>query len=213
MNSRFNDLQYWNKYYDDILKSSINSEPSPFARYLVEAGMFQNRTSVFELGCGNGRDSLYFTKQGMIVVAVDQCQNTTLYLNKFDNLTSFNQDFTNLDALDPKTEIIYSRFTFHSIDVSGEDRTLSWVYNNLKKDGLFCIEARTIKDPLCGKGIDKGNNIWFHNDHHRRFINADIFKMKLEKAGFSIIQFEENSGFAKHKDEDPTVLRAILKKV
>jgi len=87
------------------------------------------------------------------------------------------------------------------------------VYNNLKKDGILCVEARTLKDPIFGKGIDKGNNIWFYNDHHRRFIDALSFKNKLVEMGFEIKLFEENNGFAKHKDDDPVVLRAIVKKL
>ena len=46
---------YWNRYYQDGL---CPMDPSPFARYaatLVEPG----RTLV-DLGCGNGRDALYF---------------------------------------------------------------------------------------------------------------------------------------------------------
>jgi hypothetical protein len=100
----------------------------------------------------------------------------------------------------------------HSVNLDGEDRTLDWIFNNLKSQGLFCVEARTIKDDICGKGEDKGNNIWFYNGHHRRFIEADEFKEKLKKIGFEIIYFEEQNGFAKYKDSDPIVLRAIVKK-
>ena len=44
-------------------------DPSPFARYaatLVEPG----RTLV-DLGCGNGRDALYFASLGLSVIAID----------------------------------------------------------------------------------------------------------------------------------------------
>ncbi len=44
-------------------------------------------------------------------------------------------------------DVVYSRFTLHSVDAQGEKRTLKWVYDNLKTGGFFCIEVRTIKDP------------------------------------------------------------------
>lgn len=57
---------YWNRYYQDGL---CPMDPSPFARYaatLVEPG----RTLV-DLGCGNGRDALYFASLGLSVIAID----------------------------------------------------------------------------------------------------------------------------------------------
>ena len=57
---------YWNLYYENKL---CPTEPSPFARYvstLVEPGR-----TLAELGCGNGRDALYFASLGLDVVAMD----------------------------------------------------------------------------------------------------------------------------------------------
>ena len=100
----------------------------------------------------------------------------------------------------------------HSIAEVEENNTLKWVFDNLENKGLICIEVRTTKDPLCGKGIDKGNNVWFYNNHHRRFVSANNFRNKLLQIGFKISLFEENNGFAPHKDEDPIVLRVIASK-
>ena len=57
---------YWNLYYQNKL---CPTSPSPFARYvstLVEPGR-----TLAELGCGNGRDALYFASLGLDVVAMD----------------------------------------------------------------------------------------------------------------------------------------------
>jgi len=63
-----------------------------------------------------------------------------------------------------------------------------------------------------GKGDDKGNNVWFYNDHHRRFIDVGAFKFKLQEIGFEFEFFQEANGFAKYKEEDPVVLRMIAVK-
>lgn len=209
---KINDKKYWSEFYFN--NNELTKKPSLFAQYLVENSVINEGDVLFELGCGNGRDSIFFAQNNIDVTAVDQCDKNISFLNEQHNNISFiSDDFTNLSNLESKVNVVYSRFTLHSINDEGELRTLNWVYNNLKKDGILCVEARTLKDPIFGKGIDKGNNIWFYNDHHRRFIDALSFKNKLVEMGFEIKLFEENNGFAKHKDDDPVVLRAIVKKL
>lgn len=209
---KINDKKYWSEFYFN--NNELTKKPSLFAQYLVENSVINEGDVLFELGCGNGRDSIFFAQNNIDVTAVDQCDKNISFLNEQHNNISFiSDDFTNLSNLESKVNVVYSRFTLHSINDEGEQRTLNWVYNNLKKDGILCVEARTLKDPIFGKGIDKGNNIWFYNNHHRRFIDALSFKNKLVEMGFEIKLFEENNGFAKHKDDDPVVLRAIVKKL
>ena len=50
------DTEYWNKYYE---KNSAPVEPSLFAKYVAEE--LQPGKTLLELGCGNGRDSLFFS--------------------------------------------------------------------------------------------------------------------------------------------------------
>jgi ubiquinone/menaquinone biosynthesis C-methylase UbiE len=209
---KINDKKYWSEFYFN--NNELTKKPSLFAQYLVENSVINEGDVLFEIGCGNGRDSIFFAHNNIDVTAVDQCDKNISFLNEQHNNISFiSDDFTNLSNLESKVNVVYSRFTLHSINDEGEQRTLYWVYNNLKKDGILCVEARTLKDPIFGKGIDKGNNIWFYNNHHRRFIDALSFKNKLVEMGFEIKLFEENNGFAKHKDDDPVVLRAIVKKL
>tara|TARA_B110000285_G_scaffold206038_1_gene244267 strand:+ start:13 stop:654 length:642 start_codon:yes stop_codon:yes gene_type:complete len=213
MNSNFNDKKYWSNYYGELLSKQKHLTPSPFAQFLIENNYLTRAKTLIELGCGNGRDALFFAKKNIKVTAIDQCSNTTELLNTHENILSFSADFTKLENLSEKVNIVYSRFTLHSINEQDESETLNWAFENLTAGGFFCIEVRTTKDPLCGKGEDKGNNIWFHNSHHRRFLEAESFKLKLENIGFKTELFIESNGFAIHNDEDPIVLRAIVKKL
>ena len=66
MEHPIDNTDYWNLYYQNKL---CPTSPSPFARYvstLVEPGR-----TLAELGCGNGRDALYFASLGLDVVAMD----------------------------------------------------------------------------------------------------------------------------------------------
>ena len=103
---------YWNRYYQDGL---CPMDPSPFARYaatLVEPG----RTLV-DLGCGNGRDALYFASLGLSVIAIDLSDTAiqTLRERGGDNPRFLCGDFINAPIHRPASyDYAYSRFTIRS---------------------------------------------------------------------------------------------------
>ena len=209
---KFNDKKYWEEFYEEVLQKSRLLNPTPFSEFVLDHYLSKNERLV-ELGSGNGRDSIYFAKNDIQVTSIDQCANVIQNLSHYKNITAYSLDFTNLQRFETKFDVVYSRFTLHSIDLEGENRTIVWSYDNLKTRGRLCIEARTLKDPIYGKGEYKGTNTWFYNNHHRRFIDAEKFRVKLEKIGFKVLIFKEERGFAKMGDDnDPVILRLIVEK-
>ena len=62
------DLEYWNTFYS--LRKGVNL-PSEFAKSLV--GKFIHRGDrILELGCGNGRDTIFFASKECPIVGIDQ---------------------------------------------------------------------------------------------------------------------------------------------
>ena len=55
---------YWNQYYKNKVCSE---EPSPFAQYV--ATLVDPGRELVELGCGNGRDAVFFAGEGLRVTA------------------------------------------------------------------------------------------------------------------------------------------------
>ncbi len=201
-------LNYWEDYYKN---HQDPGDESPFARFVMP---FLNATdSLYELGCGNGRDSIFFEKFGINIIAFDQCKNEVDYLNtqyKTENLSFEEADFTNIGKR-PLVENIYSRFTLHSVNLEQEIRTLNWAYETLKARGLFFIEIRSVHDELFGKGDALSDNS-FVTDHFRRFVKLESFILRLEKAGFNILYKLQSKGLAVYKSEDPMVIRVIVQK-
>ncbi|WP_294364812.1 class I SAM-dependent methyltransferase [uncultured Clostridium sp.] len=204
-----NDKEYWNKFYN---KNSLPFEKSDFA-YFILNNYIEKGKSLIEMGCGNGRDSIYFSKNGVKVIGVDQAENEINFLNsefKNDNIEFLCGDFTKLN-LKNSFDYVYSRFTIHSIPEDGEDRLLNWSFCNLHTGGGIFIEARSIRDDLYSEGtkISKTENF---TDHYRRYVNKDILIKKLKKIGFYIIYEIESKGLAVYKDEDPYIVRIVGKK-
>jgi len=106
------DKKFWESFYSNK-KGTLN--PSPFAIYLIEN--YSVVGNMVELGCGNGRDSLYFADKSIEVLGIDQCKNIVSELNGLGiKNTDFKAaDFTNLDDLG-RFNMVYSRFTLHSVN-------------------------------------------------------------------------------------------------
>ena len=203
--------QYWAEYYKK--KITVNT-PSPFAEFCLSKFSPGNR--LLEIGCGNGRDSRYFSENNVNVVALDkssaaieQCKN----YHKIDNLkflcceTSEVQNHHN-----DKYNDIYSRFSLHAMTEAEEIAALEAAYNLLEDDGRLYIECRSINDPLARKGevISTTERI---DGHYRRFVDLVILEKRLKSIGFSILETIESRGLAVFNDEDPVVIRVIAKRI
>ena len=208
------DKNYWKNIYS---KQSEGEHPSLFAQFIVDSFLVEGK-SIIELGCGNGRDAIYFANaNAKEITAVDQCDNIIELLDfrykKIDNLHFKCLDFTNLDN-ETKYDIVYSRFTLHSISKEQEQKVVKWAYNNLNKDGKLCIEVRGQKNEIYQVGIpvEGEPDAFILNDHYRRFIHFDSFCEQLKNTGFLIDYAEERKGFAPYNGVDETYIRIIASK-
>lgn len=206
-----NNKDYWRKYY------STNYKPTPqsgFAEFALP--YLKKANNLLELGCGNGRDCIYFSTNGINCVGVDQISDEIDFLNENfsnNNLKFVCDDFTDLKdkaLLDTHFDYIYSRFTFHSIDEKNEDKTLKWISQYLK-NGMLFVEARSINDAMYLEGERISENENFTN-HYRRYISLNTFSDKLEDFGFEILYKKEDNNLAKYKNDNPYVIRVIAAK-
>lgn len=211
------DDKYWDNYYTENI-SKINAAPQPslFARdmYLkyMEAGK-----DIIELGCGNGRDSLYFVQKGLNVTGIDASQVAISKLQEncsMHNCVFICDDFVNAESIyQIQYDYCYSRFTLHAINEQQEVLVLRKAYDMLKKDGYFFIEARSIHDGKCGMGQRVEKNAYIFDGHYRRFIDLTELVSKLKCLGFSIVEQVESDKFAPQKGEDAVCVRVVAQKM
>lgn len=213
------DTAYWNTYYQQ--KPLILNECSSFAKEMMSIINDRKKAGdikyLLDLGCGNGRDSLFFAKNMVHVVGIDASNVAIEILEQAhgddEYLEFICDDFVTADALFQREyDYCYSRFTLHAINERQEEQLISNVYRALKREGLFMIEARTIHDSIYGMGDLVEKNAYIYNDHYRRFIDPDELMDKVVKMGYTIIYNEEGNGFSKTETDDPVLLRLVLKK-
>lgn len=205
------DSAYWDEFYK--VEHKEISQPSLFAKFIFDS--FLNKKegkNLIEFGCGNGRDSLYFAKNGISVTAIDSSHIAIQKLQKQNSDISWIcGDFSAKLDIDIKFDICYSRFTLHAIDDIAEQNLIQNVKNLLKPDGLFVVEARSINDDKFGVGKAVGDREFISDGHYRRFIDQDIFKANLIQNGFKIVDINESSEFAPTPGQNCVCIRVIAK--
>jgi SAM-dependent methyltransferase len=202
--SELKKLGYWNDIYSK--KNYFGTGPTILAHEAHNLIKNNSITNILELGCGQGRDSLFFANLGYNVVATDisenainflktikdeeNIENLELYLH--NTLNSFN--FSNL-----KFELIYSNLTLQFFDL----KQLSQIFSNIKKimkpNSFFLFSTKKPGD----KYFNFGNKISENSFEHKGIIRFFFNKSELEnilKNHFTIISFEDDS----HVNSDKT---------
>lgn len=210
------DKNYWEQVYS---KQNSISLPSLFAKFVLE-NYTKPQDRLVELGCGNGRDAVFFANNNISVLAIDQCSNeidflaSTFQANK--NIDFIAGDFTALEkSATYKSQIVYSRFTLHSIKENQETDVCNWAYAVLQENGFFCIEVRGQKNEIykLGEQAENEEHAYIYNNHYRRFLDFVGFQQKLETIGFAIEFAAEEKGFAPFNGDNETYIRIIAKKI
>lgn len=204
---------YWSEFYST---TNITEKPSSFASFVNDFIQDKDYKSLLDVGCGNGRDSRFFAKD-MKVVGIDQAESAVVKNNKL----SGNQDkyicgdFTSstfLKSLD-LFDILYSRFTLHSVEKEDSSTFLKTSAELLFNNGLLCIEVRSVNSDMYGKGEPDPNgdpDAWI-NGHYRRFVRINELELELKEIGYNTLYIEEQSGWAKYKGDDPVLIRVIAR--
>lgn len=210
------DEEYWDRYYSDkIGNNKAITEPSLFARAMFLKYMKVGK-SLIELGCGNGRDSLWFVSEGLNVTGIDASQVAIQELqDRFssDKCIFICDDFVNAESIyQIQYDYCYSRFTLHAINENQETQILEKVYDMLKEDGYLFIEARSVHDGKYGLGKEVEKNAYILDGHYRRFINPEDLMYKLKNIGFRITEQEESSHFAPYKGDNAVCVRVVAQK-
>ena len=207
------DKEYWEKFY---VSAAVPDQPSDFARFIFNEYK-ESCGIIFDLGSGNGRDSIWFATMGLDCVGIEQSHTAVnesrLKAASLGLDTTFRQDdfskcdFDSLSNGDSFS--VYSRFTLHAVGYDEESSLLKNLSDCNHLRYVF-IEVRSVSDSLYGQGKKVGPHE-FITSHYRRFIDPEELKSKLSE-NFMIEFFEERTGFAKIKSEDPCLIRAIVKK-
>lgn len=193
----------WAKVWDETYAKQpkiYGDEPSAIAVQLAD--LLQERPSpvrVLDLGCGYGRDSIYFAQRGFEVTALDCSPVAIQMLQERIANTEFASRITAVvvDALqgipapDGHFDAVYAYLFFCLAFTDAELTKLFTECNRvLKSDGYLAGTVRSIYDRSYGKGEQIEPDMFALPNAVRHFFSESYLERKLREAGFSLKSLE-----------------------
>lgn len=204
-------LDYWEGYYGS--NKDYRIMPSQFAAFMI--GEIGPRRQIIDVGCGSGRDALFFAHCGHDVIGIDAAANAIeICRQKADQVNArgakFLQSRIDDDELLERVlaqatpglpTLVYARFFLHAITEAQEETFFRFCSAFSHAGGLVAAEFRTMRDSQQHKETP---------DHYRRFINPLDVLSAARAHGFLLQYFVEGFGYAKYKADDAHVARCLF---
>lgn len=188
---------FWDNIYRDD-NSFFGEEPSKFARlcYIKNASI----KKMLELGCGQGRDTLFFASKGIEVSALD-CSMVAIEglikLAKEKNLLSnIRASVYDVKGVIPfrneEFDVVYSHM-FFSMRFTWEDLKFMFqeIRRVLRSGGFNFFSVRNHKDKSYGKGRKIDDEVYDLDGFQIRFFRKQQVKDLVEESEFEILDIKE----------------------
>ena len=199
----------WDRVYSED-RAFFGEEPSAFSRMCYDLMKRFNVKKVLELGCGHGRDCIFFASRGIEVETFDYSKVAVEILAKHARRSGLQIHVRVLDAKKglpyPNAEFdaVYSHMFFNMHFTVKELRFLfSEVKRVLKINGFHFFSVRSRKDRFYGKGRKIANNVYDVNGFVLRFFTKEEIMDFME--GFKVINILEG-------EEEPASLYLVFSK-
>lgn len=182
-----NESNYWkNKWSDRPLEPANN-----FARRAYVLVKSKKLKSLLDLGCGDGRDSIYFSNKGLLVTSVDFSESGIAKLKtQSQKIKCIAEDIRDIDFPDNSFDVIYAHLSLHYFDDESTSKIFDNLFRILKKGGFIFIKCKSVDDALFGKGEKVGENM-YKKGHIRHSFTKDYMTKKLKS--FKIIRVRKTS--------------------
>ncbi len=181
-------FRYWQ---DDWGKEKEKWPASDFGQKTWKYIRDKNYRTLLDLGCGNGRDSIFFNDHGLKVTAMDISKSGIESLKrKNSQIRTILKDIKNINLPKNSFDVIYAHLSLQYFNLKESKIIFDKLHHLLTPAGMIFVRCKSIDDPKYGEGINLGENIFFKS-HLRHFFTEELMKKLLKK--FEIIKIEKTS--------------------
>ncbi|PIR48637.1 hypothetical protein COU80_02925 [Candidatus Peregrinibacteria bacterium CG10_big_fil_rev_8_21_14_0_10_55_24] len=166
------------------------------------------QSSLLDVGCGDGRDALFFTEKNMHVTAIDFSQEAICKLmTKNPSIDARVMNMENMDFPDESFDAIYAHLSLHYFDDRTTDRIFLNIHRMLKPEGYFFVKCKSVHDPLFGKGEKIEEDMYLY-EHQRHFFSREYLARKLRD--FIVLEIAETA--ASYDGKESAFVEAMARK-
>lgn len=174
----------------------VNKDTWPASRFAGRVFLFlkNKKVSMFlDLGCGGGRDAVYFAKKGMQVMALDNFKSEKQQAKlKKVGIEFINSNIEDINLKANSFDVIYAHLSLHYFDGKTTTNIFKNLHKLLKSGGYLFVKCKSTGDPLFGKGKRIEEN-FYEFGHQRHFFTKEYINNKLQD--FEIIKIQKTNSF------------------
>lgn len=183
---------FWEKNHSSNIADHLAlGGPTEFAQEVQ--GLIHERSTVLDLGCGHGQDSLYFAQQGHEVAAVDLSEaiiQKNKERHKHPNLSFGVMDISRpLSFANETFDVVYASFSLHYFTDGITKNIFAELTRVTKSGGLLCFICKSTKDFYYGKGTEIEKDMYDFNGQVKHFFSEEYVK-DLVNGNFEIQKIE-----------------------
>ncbi len=178
-------------------RDSDDFEPNPFSKKSLPLLKRKGCQTLLDVGCGNGRDSVYFAQNGLQVTALDFSESGIQRLQEkaeergLPLIRPVCSDLRRLD-FDPESfDAVYAHLSLHYFNDAQTTQLFADLFRILKKDGLLLVKCKSVDDPLYGQGQELEKDMYEQEGYVRHFFSEGYLRQKLDK--FDTLSIESSS--------------------
>lgn len=183
--------KYWKDFYSKNPELNSNSSFSDFVLKYLNPG-----DDLLDLGCGNGKDTYYFLKNGIKAKGID------------NNECLSGERFIVGDVLDSlqKCKNYYLRFFVHAVEEEYLDSLIEKIYNISESGSRIFIETRSTEGIVNQDKLLLEFRSGIGEEHRRMLYSCSYLEAKM-KEKFKVFYLEESYGLSPFAGKDPCLIR------
>mmetsp|Transcript_25956 Transcript_25956/g.36775 ORF Transcript_25956/g.36775 Transcript_25956/m.36775 type:complete len:444 (-) Transcript_25956:87-1418(-) len=226
MDKRNKNRTFWKQFYSNPQKTNEIAVPSSFAKYVWQTYLQTHNTNevafkIMDLGCGNCRDSKFFTSKGNVVFAVD-CNGTLQWEPDANPLWKKDCQLFSTDALrfvkthpmETLVDCVYMRWFLHAVPFETSAEIFENAAHHLKPNGILCVEVRSSNDQnLLAASTAQTDGSHF-TTHKRWLFSLTMCSTLASKSGLEVLELQEGqfSRMADAETPEPVLIRMVCRR-
>jgi cyclopropane fatty-acyl-phospholipid synthase-like methyltransferase len=208
-------ISYWSDMYSR--PNVFGSGPTKLAKMANDLIHDKSIKNILEIGCGQGRDSIFFAEKGYFVETFDISENGIKFVNKTKE--SFNLKNLNAivhDVTEPFSypnilfDFVYSNLALQFFNIDRLEKIFNNIYAVMKEESTILFSTKKKGDKYYDFGTKISEDAYEHKGITRYFYDKSILEPMLEQH-FEILRFDDD----RHTNPNSTISewwKILLKK-
>ena len=189
-------ISYWSDMYSR--PNVFGTGPTKLAKMANDLIYDKSIQNILEIGCGQGRDSIFFSEKGYSIETFDISENAITFVNKTKK--SFNLKNLNAivhDVTEPFSysnnffDFVYSNLALQFFDIDSLEKIFDNIYRVMNDEATILFSTKKKGDKYYDFGTKISEDAYEHKGIIRYFYDKSVLEHMLEHQ-FEILRFDDD---------------------